>query len=554
MEKVNYCQGHSHNKPTQAYVYVLFLSVFRSQNKVITHDQHGFEVSCRCYDDSPEDLDSILTSECSSPEKSKEYPLIFAPENKQGAARLDFIPKSNISELILERRFNDSEDYIHKSEIPVKHVAKVKDNLINRNVTFDKVKPSPQTQFPHLSIVPTSDQLRQQSSVPHLSSTIPQVLSTNQVGSVIACPIGSTDQVQTNNLIYGNSTPLLDQHNKDNPLYRMNPVHRLQQIPNTITNTIGGQFTSQVFPPLSICSNPSSINHSALIDNEFRENSNQPLLIKKDYTSQASTSIYETNSPKHPNSECFSTPSNIPLISKNMSVMTNVIISSLPNRIDLEQHPIDIQKGVFQSPNQNNQLQPQIPRLSQVDSLNISQLQSISNNQLLTQNEHQIQSQEASLSSISISQINRPRPCNNVVLAPLPDNRPSVSAGNLVDLIPCSFEQNKLTYQHYINFLHSQYYSQQLNALMLSQFQSPGQPIHAQIPPSTLPLQLSQISPITSRAIPSQNQIHDIPQVSSLPLSGIIQYNNNEMVPQFSTYSFSTEPDHTPSLNKSEKK
>ena len=529
-----------------------YVSVFRSQNRVIAHDQHGVVISCRYYDDNHEDLDSIFI-ECSSPEIPKEYRLLLTQGNKQGAARLDYIPKSNISELMLEGKFNDTgEEYHSKSEIPMKQGTKVKDTVFNRNVTFDRVNPS-QTQLPHISIIPASDQLHQQSSISHLSSTLPHVLPTNQAGSVIACTIGSTNQIQNNDLIYGKSTTL-DQLSNDNVLHRFNQIHRLQRLPNALTNAIGGPFTSQVIPPLSICSNPPSLNHSALvhsnIDSDLHENVIQPLLIKQDYTSQ--TSINETNSPKIPILDSFSTASNIPLISKNMSGVPNMILSSLPNHIDRDQHPKDIQKGVFPLINQNDQLQPHIPRLSQVDSVNFSQLQSVSNNQLQTQSDHQIQSHDASPSSISLTQINRVQPHINVVMAPISENRPSVSAGNLVDIIPCSIEQNKLAYQHYVNYLHSQYYSQ-LNALMLSQFHSSGQPIHTQLPSSTLPLSLSQLTQIPSHAIPSQNQVHDLPQVPSLPLSGIFPY-NNEIIPQYSTFSFSTERDHVPNLNKSDKK
>ncbi|KAI6655317.1 hypothetical protein LOD99_2152 [Oopsacas minuta] len=512
--------------------------------RVIRHDQYGEEMSHVSYDDVADECDYNSNSEPSSPDTLKKDSVLFAPDLKQGAARLDYVPKSNIIELILGRKDNHiSEESRHRSsgELLGKSSSKIRDNvLVSRNLQFCEKGSPPQSPFPPLPIISTTQhQLPNISSNTYLSSNFP-LFSNNHGSSMIPFstgPIGS--QRQTSKFMFSSSNSSIDhQHYKDNSIFRNTQNPRQKLLSNSSNSPAGGQFTGQYISPLSISTTSTSLTPNNIIHNDVPDTTKNAL-IKQEKP--------EVSSLKTSNFDCLTPCSNSPFISRNLSGPSNIIIPNCSNRVKLDSHDNDVSKGLFLHPQQNNQLQPQFPLLNQVDPLNNSQILSISNQ---ASEEYQTPSQPVSTSCIQLPHLNGLHTLlnNNIIVAPLQENRlnnvhPTPSVSNPLEAIPYTFEHNKQVYQQYLSYLQNQFYTQQLNALILSQMQSPTQPIHAHMAQAQMNLQISQSSQLPSHVNSSENQSAGIrAQVQSLPLPGTNLFSNDSLT-QLSTYPFANDLD-----------
>ena len=522
------------------------------------------EISSVSYEDVVDDGDSNSTSEPNSPEFKDDF-VLFRQESTQGAARLDYIPKSNINDLIFKRKSSlEGKDLYQNNENHGRHEVKLKDNYVkSQNTTFEKVNPTP---FPHVSIIPNTSQVHSYPS--NISSMHTNVshcsFSNNQSGSVLPFSI-CTGHTEASNLIYGNSNSSMDQLDKDNALYRLNQSNSFKHMSNT-----QDQFGNQFILPNSLGSNSNSLQPPSLIGNIVNSNPEsiiQTVLTKPDNLQQPiNLNFTDCNIPITSNSDLLPTGLNPCLPSRSLPSGSNVYISNIPSHLNLDSMR-EINQSVFHHTLQNNQLQPQIPKQNQLEPVSNSPLQSIPNNILPNSNELQLTSQSNSTAPcISLPQMNNLHTLmnNNILLAPIQENRISnlhnnpVSSGNLLDSIPCNIGQTKQSYQQYLTFLNSQLYSQQLHAFLLSQMQMPTQSlqaqINAQVAPSPLQLQLSQLPQIPSQVISTQGQASVIrPQSHSISLPGFISY-NNDILHQLTNFTFAKDHDQNKIISKNSDK
>ena len=518
------------------------------------------EISSFSYEDDIEDCDSNSTSEPSSPLFKNDF-VLFKPGSKHGAARLDYIPKSNFNDLIIKRKhLLDAKDLYQSNDNQGRNDSKLKENSVkSQNMNIEKVSPTP---FPHISIIPTTHVHSYPSNISALPSNVSHYSSSNNQSSpVLPIAIGTAHSESTN-LIYGNSNSSFDQFDKESALYSLDQSNILKHISNT-----NNPFGNQLILPQSIGSNSNTLLPPTHIGNIINTNPDsvfQAVLTKQDALPQPALHFSDSNIPITSISDILPTNSNTCLPSRSLPSASNIYLSNIPSHINLDTCIRGINQGVFHQTLQNNQLQPQIPRPNQLEPVSNSQLQSISNNMLTNNNELQLSSQpNATNPCTTLPQLNNLHTLmnNNILLAPIQENRLNnlhsnpVSTGNLLDSIPCNLGQNKQSYQQYLTFLHSQLYSQQLHAFLLSQMQSPTQSLHAQIQAQVAqsPLQL-QLSQIPSQILSAQNQASVIrPQSHSLSLPGFIPY-NNEILHQLSNFSFANERDQNQVLPKNTEK
>ena len=542
-------------------IYLAIFLLLRSQIKVIIHDDSGMEISRIFYDDVIEDCDSNSTSEPSSPELKEDF-VLFKQENKQGAARLDFIPKSNINDLIFKRKHSiDGKDSYQNNENNGRHDSKHRDNIVkSQNTPFEKVSPSP---FPQISIIPNTSQAHNFSSnLSGIPTNMPHCnFSINQIPYSIC-----TGHPETSNVIFGNSNASLDQLNKDNSPYRLNQSALLKQMSNT-----NNQFGNHFILPQTLGSNSNSLQPPSNISNIVNSNPEsiiQTVLPKQDSLQQPTLHYTDNSIPISSNSELLPTSSNPCLPSRSITSGSNVYLSNLPSHLSLDSMR-EINQGLFHQTLQNNQLQPQIPRPNQLEPASNSQLQSVPNTILSNTNELQNSSQSNSTTPcIPLPQLNNLHTLmsNNILFAPIQESRMSnlhnnpVTSANLLDSLPCNFGQNKQGYQQYLTLLQSHLYSQQLHAF-LSQMQSPTQSlqaqIQAQVASSPIQVQLSQLSQIPSQIISTQNQASLIrPQSHPMSLTGYIPYSNNsnDIFHPLSNFSFANDREQNQIMPKNTEK